>query len=119
MIQHAPGRYEIAAQEDRSAIRHKLTIPAQLRQSGGRGFHTVVHDLSLSGFSATAVFSVSVFSILVTSGDLVVFRFKFELYLLRTAGGLIQFANYPAIRRLRTRSASASCGASPQNFSKA
>jgi hypothetical protein len=55
MIKHAAGRYDIAAQEDRSAPRHKITIPAQLRQSGGRGFQTVVQDLSLSGFSATAV----------------------------------------------------------------
>jgi len=55
MIKQAPSRYDIAAQEDRSAPRHKITIPAQLRQSGGRGFQTVVHDLSLSGFSATAV----------------------------------------------------------------
>lgn len=47
--------YSIAAQEDRSAPRTKLTIPAQLRQSGGRPFQTVVHDLSLSGFSASAV----------------------------------------------------------------
>ena len=49
------GRYEIAAQEDRSAPRTNLLIPTQLRQSGGRAFQTVVHDLSLSGFSATAV----------------------------------------------------------------
>jgi len=49
------GRYEIAAQEDRSAPRTRVTIPAQLRMSGGRGFQTVVQDLSLSGFSATAV----------------------------------------------------------------
>lgn len=48
-------RYEIAAQEDRSAPRYKITIPAQLRGSGGRAFQTVVHDLSLSGFSATSV----------------------------------------------------------------
>ncbi|HTN14255.1 MAG TPA: PilZ domain-containing protein [Sphingomonadaceae bacterium] len=48
-------RYEIAAQEDRCAPRTRITIPAQLRVSGGRGFQTVVHDLSLSGFSATAV----------------------------------------------------------------
>lgn len=48
-------RYEIAAQEDRSAPRTRLTIPAQLRVSGGRAFQSVVHDLSLSGFSATAV----------------------------------------------------------------
>ena len=56
MIQHAPGRYEIAAQEDRSAIRHKLTIPAQLRQSGGRGFHTVVHDNLLARFRGDGVY---------------------------------------------------------------
>ena len=49
------NRYELAAQEDRSAPRTKITIPAQFRASGGRGFQTVVHDLSLSGFSATAI----------------------------------------------------------------
>ncbi len=54
-LQNVQGRYEIAAQEDRSAPRTKLLIPAQLRQSGGRAFQTVVHDLSLSGFSATSV----------------------------------------------------------------
>ena len=48
------GRYDIAAQEDRSAPRHKIAIPAQLRASGARSFQTVVNDLSLSGFSATA-----------------------------------------------------------------
>ena len=55
MLDQAGTRYALAAQEDRSAPRTKLTIPAQLRQSGGRRFQTVVHDLSLSGFSATAV----------------------------------------------------------------
>ena len=54
-MQNIMGRYEIAAQEDRSAPRTKLAIPAQFRQSGGRAFPTVVHDLSLSGFSCTAV----------------------------------------------------------------
>src|SRR6476661_7475555 len=49
------GRYHIAAQEDRSAVRTKLAIPAQLRASGARAFQTVVNDLSLSGFSATAI----------------------------------------------------------------
>lgn len=49
------GRYHIAAQEDRSAPRTKIAIPAQLRASGARSFQTVVNDLSLSGFSATAV----------------------------------------------------------------
>lgn len=49
------GRYDIAAQEDRSAPRTRIMIPAQLRASGMRPFQTVVNDLSLSGFSATAV----------------------------------------------------------------
>jgi hypothetical protein len=48
-------RYVIAAQEDRSAPRSKISIPAALRPSGARGFQTVVHDLSLSGFSAMAI----------------------------------------------------------------
>ena len=54
-LQHTLGRYDIAAQEDRSAPRTKLAIPAQLRASGARAFQTVVNDLSLSGFSATAI----------------------------------------------------------------
>ncbi len=54
-MQNTLGRYEIAAQEDRSAPRTKIMIPAQLRASGMRAFQTVVNDLSLSGFSATAV----------------------------------------------------------------
>ncbi|MFN3516217.1 MAG: PilZ domain-containing protein [Novosphingobium sp.] len=47
--------YFTAAQEDRSAPRVRISIPATLRMSGGRGFQTVVHDLSLSGFCAAAV----------------------------------------------------------------
>lgn len=43
------------AQEDRSAPRIKSAILAQLRASGARAFQTVVNDLSLSGFSATAI----------------------------------------------------------------
>jgi hypothetical protein len=54
-LQHTLGRYAVAAQEDRSAPRHKLAIPAQLRASGARAFQTVVNDLSLSGFSATSI----------------------------------------------------------------
>lgn len=49
------SRYEIASQEDRSAARTRIIIPAQLRASGMRAFQTVVNDLSLSGFSASAV----------------------------------------------------------------
>lgn len=54
-LQNTLGRYHVAAQEDRSAVRTKLAIPAQLRASGARAFQTVVNDLSLSGFSATAI----------------------------------------------------------------
>jgi hypothetical protein len=54
-LHHTLGRYEVAAQEDRSAVRTKIAIPAQLRASGARPFQTVVNDLSLSGFSATAI----------------------------------------------------------------
>ncbi len=55
MVFDAHARYDIAAQEDRCAPRTRLTIPAQLRASGGRAFQTVVHDLSISGFSAAAI----------------------------------------------------------------
>ena len=54
-LQNTNGRYDIAAQEDRSAPRPRIMIPAQLRASGMRAFQTVVNDLSLSGFSATAI----------------------------------------------------------------
>lgn len=47
--------YFTAAQEDRSAPRTRIAIPATLRVSGSRGFQTVVHDLSLSGYCAAAV----------------------------------------------------------------
>ena len=47
--------YFTAAQEDRSAPRTRISIPAALRVSGGRGFQTVIHDLSLSGFCGAAV----------------------------------------------------------------
>ncbi len=54
-LQNSLGNYDVAAQEDRSAPRTRIMIPAQLRASGMRAFQTVVNDLSLSGFSATAV----------------------------------------------------------------
>ncbi|MBW8785486.1 MAG: PilZ domain-containing protein [Novosphingobium sp.] len=47
--------YTRAAQEDRCAPRTRTSIPAALRPSGAKGFQTVVHDLSLSGFSAAAI----------------------------------------------------------------
>jgi hypothetical protein len=52
---YTQDRYQVAAQEDRCAPRTRLTIPAQLRASGGRAFQTVVHDLSISGYSAAAI----------------------------------------------------------------
>jgi hypothetical protein len=48
-------RYAHAAQEDRSAPRRKLSIPAVLRPAGGKRFQTVIRDMSLSGFSAAAI----------------------------------------------------------------
>lgn len=54
-IQAIGNTYDVAAQEDRCAPRTKVTIPASLRASGSKGFQTVVHDLSLSGFSATSI----------------------------------------------------------------
>ena len=54
-MQDTNDRYILAAQEDRCAPRTKLTIPASLRASGGRAFQSVVHDLSISGFSAAAI----------------------------------------------------------------
>ncbi len=50
----AAARYEIAAQEDRCAPRQRVKIPAKLRRSGARGSFTVVHDLSLAGFSSSS-----------------------------------------------------------------
>ena len=47
--------YASAAQEDRSAPRTRIAIPATLRMSGSKGYQTVVNDLSLSGFSAMAI----------------------------------------------------------------
>lgn len=47
--------YRLAAQEDRCSPRMRLTIPATLRASGGRAFQSVVHDLSISGFSAASI----------------------------------------------------------------
>lgn len=48
-------RYEDAAQEDRSAPRVRLSIPATMRPSGSPGFAVVVRDLSLSGVACEAL----------------------------------------------------------------
>ena len=55
MVHKIQDSYFLNAQEDRCAPRTKLTIPGQLRASGGRAFQTVIHDLSISGFSAAAL----------------------------------------------------------------
>lgn len=48
-------RYEDAAQEDRSAPRIRLKIPAIMRPSGSPGFSVIVRDLSLSGVACEAM----------------------------------------------------------------
>lgn len=48
-------RYAVTAQEDRSAPRTRIAIPASLRASGAKSFQTMVHDLSLSGFSCSSI----------------------------------------------------------------
>ena len=54
-VQNPPQDYYFSAQEDRSDHRVAMMIPAKLRVPGMRAFPTVVNDLSLSGFSASAV----------------------------------------------------------------
>lgn len=48
-------RYEDAAQEDRSAPRIRLKIPASMRPSGSPAFAVIVRDLSLSGVACEAL----------------------------------------------------------------
>jgi hypothetical protein len=48
-------RYEDAAQEDRSAPRVRLDIPAQMRASGSSAFSVIIKDLSLSGVACEAL----------------------------------------------------------------
>jgi len=56
MIENAYCRsYQYATQEDRSAPRIKVLVPATLRAVGGKRLQTVVRDISLSGFSAVAI----------------------------------------------------------------
>lgn len=52
-------RYEDAAQEDRSAPRIRLHIPASMRPSGSTGFSVIVKDLSLSGVACEALTGMS------------------------------------------------------------
>ncbi len=56
ITENRPGdAYFAAAQEDRCVPRTRIAIPASLRPSGGRGFQTVVRDLSAGGFAASAI----------------------------------------------------------------
>jgi PilZ domain len=52
--------YATATLEDRSAVRYKFEIAAQLRPTGVTGFHVVVTNLSLSGFACEAVSGIPV-----------------------------------------------------------
>ena len=52
-------RYEDAAQEDRSAPRIRLKIPASMRPSGSPGFSVIVRDMSLSGVACEALTGMS------------------------------------------------------------
>ena len=52
---HRFMRYEDAVQEDRSAPRTRLNIPATMRPSGSPGFTVVIKDLSLSGVACEAL----------------------------------------------------------------
>ena len=54
-IYESKDSYTVAAQEDRSAPRVRISIPASLRVSGSNSYQTVVNDRSLSGFSAMAI----------------------------------------------------------------
>ena len=53
-------KYAFAAQEDRCAPRARLSIPATLRPAGGKRLQTVIRNLSISGFSATAISRIPV-----------------------------------------------------------
>lgn len=55
MINIQPGTYDYATQEDRSAMRKRITIPGHLRATGGKRLITTVKDISVTGFSAVAI----------------------------------------------------------------
>ena len=50
-----PVQYVYAAEEDRCAVRHKVSIPARIRFSCSSSFDTEVTDLSLAGFCCDAL----------------------------------------------------------------
>ena len=54
-----PGRYALAALEDRCSERYTVQIDGWLRPSCGHRFPVVVRDLSIAGFSCEAVTSMA------------------------------------------------------------
>ncbi|EIZ81340.1 hypothetical protein WSK_0047 [Novosphingobium sp. Rr 2-17] len=55
MVSTGKERYATAAQEDRSALRRRISIPANLRPAGAESYQTALCDLSIAGFCATAI----------------------------------------------------------------
>ena len=47
--------YAIAAEEDRCAVRHRLSIPAKMRFSCSPGFPVKIMDMSVAGFACDAL----------------------------------------------------------------
>lgn len=62
-VYESKDTYASAAQEDRSAPRTRIAIPAMMRVSGSKGYQTVVNDISLSGFSAMSISRLHIGSI--------------------------------------------------------
>lgn len=59
-MERAGDRHDaIAARESRGAPRKRLAIPIVLQPVGKKRFHTMLRDLSLSGFSASAPFRIA------------------------------------------------------------
>ena len=50
-----PLSQALSALDDRCALRENVAMPATLRLGGGRSFQTTVWDISIAGFSATAL----------------------------------------------------------------
>lgn len=47
--------YAVSSDEDRCVVRHRLSIPAQMRFSCSKSFAVEVSDLSLAGFACDAL----------------------------------------------------------------
>lgn len=59
-MEGAEVEYTFAEQEQRRAERKRITISATLCPAKGRRFKTVLKDLSLTGFSASAMAAIPV-----------------------------------------------------------